>query len=154
MAKGIKINTGTAKALILLAAIAAIGFILACASAPPAQRDWKETAKPGLYSLTGWGNWIGDVDGEVGHSLYVGSPTAWCLPSRNWSLSHRILSGALPPGLSVSNTGASNITGIPTERGHWIVKLQVYNIQCGGQTYDGFEQEIRFHITGSGKVIQ
>lgn len=148
MDKGIKISKRAAKALMALSAVAAIGFILACASAP---REVKQ--EPGWYGITsGWNDWGGDINGEVGHSLYVSNPRAKCLPSRKWSANSSVISGTLPPGLTFGNL--DEITGIPTERGHWIVKLKLGNIRCEGGTYKDFEQELRFHITGSGKVVQ
>jgi hypothetical protein len=56
----------------------------------------------------------------------------------------------LPPGLSFSS--AYYITGIPTERGHWIVTVELYDLSANGRTYNGFQQQLRFHITGSGRV--
>jgi hypothetical protein len=110
---------------------------------------------PGLYSLNGWYGTRGDADvnGEVGHPLSAGNPTANCVPSQHWSGGQRINSGVLPPGMSLdNNTGA--ISGLPSERGHWIVQMELYNVQCGGQSYLGFTQTLRFHITGSGKVVE
>jgi len=48
-----------------------------------------------------------------------------------------------------------DITGIPTARGHWIVTVSISNIQCNGLIYGtlAFQQQLRFHITGSGEVI-
>lgn len=127
--------------------------------------DWsrernQEPEKPGLYSLDGWNGapdnggknrWAPDVNGEVGHSLYVNGPRSKCVPSGRTLHNSRITSGSLPPGLTL---GIHAITGTPTERGHWIVKLEAYNVQCNDRPYAGFEQELRFHITGSGKVVQ
>lgn len=36
--------------------------------------------------------------------------------------------------------------GIPAKRGHWIVKIELYNILCNGITYLTLQQELRFHI--------
>lgn len=109
----------------------------------------------GMYDLTGWNgiSWDTDINGEVGHRLFVNSPTARCLPSHNWSFTPVVVSGSLPPGLTL-NSAPSSITGIPLERGHWIVRLRMDNVQCEGNYYKGYEQELRFHITGSGKVVQ
>lgn len=152
MAKGIKINNGGAEALILLAGIVIIGFLLACAPAHTTRSE-----EPGFYGITSrWNNGYEDVNGEVGHRLYVDGPRAKCLPSHNWSANTRIISGSLPPGTDFQSN-SSGIEGIPTERGHWVVKLKMDNITCEGMNYDqccSFEQELRFHITGTGKVIQ
>lgn len=111
--------------------------------------------EPGLYNFTGWNDatWGIDINGEVGYPVYVGNPKAECYPSGKWTLNTRVASGSLPPGLTLGSAPFS-ITGIPTERGHWIVKLETYDVRCEGGSYKGFEQELRFHITGSGKVVQ
>ena len=93
-----------------------------------------------------------DIDGEVGHPLYVNGPQALCEPSRKWTLSVKIEKGELPPGMAFDEH--FGITGIPTERGHWIVTIRAYDFVCEGTTYMGFTQQVRFHITGSGKVIE
>lgn len=126
----------------------------------------KQTAaskENGLYNLVGWnGAYVGngsgtaiaiDIDGKVGYELNVSSPTARCVPitSVGWSANHGIVSGTLPPGLSFVQ-GTSSIRGIPTKRGHFIVKLSFRNVSCNGKSYMGFEQELRFHIGGSGIV--
>jgi hypothetical protein len=132
-----------------VAAIATAGFLLACASAP--ERDWTETAAPGFYGLQLWQP--DDINGEVGHPVHVGGPRAWCLPSRRFWGRVSIESGVLPPGLSIDND-AYDIKGIPLERGHWIVRLRYYDIHCGDKVYEGGSKELRFHITGSGRVIR
>jgi hypothetical protein len=55
---------------------------------------------------------------------------------------------------SLSTDGKDYISGIPTERGHWIVEITMNPLYCGGATFWGFKQKLLFHITGSGKVIQ
>jgi hypothetical protein len=121
--------------------------------------------EPGLYSCMGWNSssvyfspgqdgTAGDIDvnGEVGFPLTVWGPTASVEPQgTGWSCSgFDITSGTLPPGLSMGSDG--RITGIPGERGHWIVTLQVTNPHVGETTYHSWHQQVRFHITGSGKV--
>ena len=160
MTQGTKINKDTAETLILLVAIATIGFLLACAGA---QRY--EPKSPGMYGLKGWnfaeiwGEQAADVDvnGEVGHPVHVWGPQCNCVTnagkSQPWSGDTRIVSASgLPPGLEFRD--GDHIKGIPKERGHWIVTLELYNLECGGNHYKGFRQEVRFHITGTGKVIQ
>jgi hypothetical protein len=98
-----------------------------------------------------------DINGEVGYPMELFGPTAVCNDYKDpWTASHRIVSGAFPPGIDWGKNcvDAHCIGGIPTERGHWIVRLELYDVQCGGQFYKGFEQELRFHISGSGKVNQ
>jgi hypothetical protein len=123
-------------------------------------------AHPGLYDLTGWGgNSVSydsqrradvaalDINGEVGHPIYQSGPVARCVPGPNWSNSQRIVSGSLPPGVDFE-VSTKAIQGIPTERGHWIVKVELYAIRCNYDTsIVGFTQELRFHITGTGKVV-
>ena len=93
-----------------------------------------------------------DINGEVGHPVLVGYPTADCKPGGHWSSNQEVASGTLPPGLVLNGDGS--ITGIPTERGHWIVMMNESNIQCNGESYYDFAQQLRFHITGTGKVIE
>lgn len=123
------------------------------------------TKAPGLYGLTGWNgqvayktgdSWIAsaiDVNGQVGYPLTVYPPTAECIPktSVKWSASSELVSGKFPPGIGFKQ-GEHTITGIPTERGHWITTMKVWDVNCNGNFYLGFTQEIRFHITGSGVV--
>lgn len=140
----------------------AVGLAFALGSAG-VTGAWAAQSQPGLYRLKGWGGasqYQGttderDVNGEVGHTVYVHTPTGDCRPGGNWNGEHQILSGTLPPGLSFGvGSRTHSIGGIPEERGHWIVRLAFTNIDCNGQTYRGFEQVIRFHITGSGRVVQ
>lgn len=122
-------------------------FIMFLGSAGPK----KITYKPGWYGVErGWNNWNTNVDGQVGYELYVDPPRGRCEPYKNWTGSSSVVSGTLPPGLTI--TSNSTITGIPRERGHWLVKLRMSNIQCGGVYYKDFEQELNFHITGTMKV--
>ena len=119
-----------------------------------------------------------DMDGEVGHpmdpygemtapcasshgedvpSCYVGRPLSDYDPSSDqWAYDVEIASGSLPPGLSIvkDRDAYGDISGIPTERGHWIVILKVKNIQWKGKYYADFSQQLRFHISGTGKVIE
>lgn len=132
-------------------------FIMFQASVAPRQ-TYKTSSKPGFYGVTsGWNNWSGDVNGEVGHRMYVSGPRAKCIHCNNceagsWSSNYSIESGRLPPGLSFGD--GFDISGIPTERGHWVIKLKLYNIKCNNAYYGNsdFTQELRFHITGTGKV--
>jgi hypothetical protein len=137
-----------AAALVAAATLGTAGFLLACATGG----EQHQQLGPGMYSLTGWNAWNADINGEVGHRLYVNGPTANCKPSGNWNANYRLNSGSLPPGMSIDN--GMNIVGIPAERGHWILTLELYNVECGGNYYKGLTQELRFHITGSGRVIR
>jgi hypothetical protein len=148
MAAGLRISRQTATAIISIAAVATAGFLLACGSTPNSSQQ----RAPGFYNFTGWNDWTADINGEVGNRLYVNGPRALCHPSRSWRADKRIVSGELPPGLNFAS--GDDIQGIPTQRGHWIVNLETYNVECQGNNYKGFTQELRFHITGSGRVVQ
>ena len=112
----------------------------------------------------GWGpgyqckNAAIDIDGEVGHMLEVQGPRTMCRTDAEfnipWSVYSEVASGTLPPGIELNNN--SSISGIPTQRGHWIVTMKISNIQnaCGQPAMPGFKQQLRFHITGTGKVIE
>lgn len=133
-------------------ACAILVALLAGCAAPG--RKTSQGEQPGWYGITaGWGDWRSDINGEVGHPVHVSGPQGKCLPSRQWFGRPSVVSGSLPPGLTL-NSAPWTITGIPTERGHWIVRLKVSEIQCEGKSYKDFEQELRFHITGTGKVFK
>lgn len=151
---------------ILIFSIATLSALLLCSYAEASKRHQAPVAA--FDNILGWNSaqvtylgsnegvaWSIDQNGEVGHPLYVSSPTANCTndsgQSASWTLSPSIISGSLPPGLALDNF---NIVGIPTERGHWIVELHSGGLTCDGKGYLGFKQELRFHITGSGKVVQ
>jgi hypothetical protein len=119
--------------------------------------------EPGFYgAVDGWGGRgqsDRDINGEIGHPVFVGGPRALCINVRgggagNWTSYTRVTSGVLPPGLAMQNSG--DITGIPTARGHWIVTVSMSGLVCNGLTYSNFDfqQQLRFHITGTGEVIQ
>jgi len=118
----------------------------------------------GLHNIKGWnfascyfpsgslGTCSGqDIDGKVGYPLFVNSPRANCKPGGDWSMSNATISGTLPPGLTMLSA-PSHIKGIPEKRGHWIVHIKVDHLYCNGESFYGIEQELRFHITGSGRV--
>lgn len=159
-------RNGATKPAMVLATIATLGFILGCASTSSQN---KETRSPGLHSFNGWMYTRAgiDINGEVGYPIKVQGPTAGCILSDGslgkWQMhgdtietAIRIKSGAFPPGVHLDyyTPGQKlDIIGIPKERGHWIVRVIVPDVNCEGKRYNGFEQELRFHITGSGKVI-
>lgn len=116
-----------------------------------------------VYSSRGWNGagtanqsytqWTDiDVNGEVGHPLDVYGPYGECGNGSPFTYSAYVSSGSLPPGLTMSSNG--RISGIPQERGHWIVTLTQSGQYCGGVTFNDSSQQVRFHITGSGQVIQ
>lgn len=133
-----------------------------CADLQSRPRGTPSPQKPELRNLTGWAGKPyhsynnkaedADIDGEVGHPLSVSHPRMKCVGGDGWSGESKVVSGTLPPGLTLHSS--DDIDGIPTERGHWVVRLREYNLTCGGNDFGDFEQELRFHISGSGKVIQ
>jgi len=91
-----------------------------------------------------------DINGEVGMAFGICSPRMTTYPAgADWNASTSLVSGKLPPGLRLDGL---NIQGIPTEPGHWVIKLEVNNIRVLGKSIKPFQQELRIHITGSGKV--
>lgn len=147
----------TVKTLIGTGIVIIFSMMFFASTAP--KSTYKTNTNPGFYGVTTWwNNGSNDVNGEVGHRLYVDGPRAKCIECKNcsagsWTSNWMIVSGSFPPGLSWGD--AASISGIPTERGHWIVKVKLYNIKCNGGDYDAccsFSQELRFHITGTGRV--
>lgn len=128
-----------------------LGVILGCAGLEDQPEG--QVQQPGLYALTGWNSGIGDINGEVGHRMDVNGPTANAVPGGHWKSSYRIISGSLPPGLEIDNAH-DHIVGIPERRGHWVVVLELYDVSTDDNSYQGFTQELRFHITGSGTVVE
>jgi len=110
---------------------------------------WNDTA---IYGSSSTASGI-DIDGEVGHPVSVRGPSANCEPGGRWTSNTDIKSGQLPPGLS-KDYSSGKISGIPTKRGHWIVEMSTSDISCNGQSYLGYTQQLRFHIKGTGRVIQ
>jgi hypothetical protein len=124
-----------------LSAAAVVALALAAPGAAHAQ----------FYVTQQWNRSQGDIDGKVGYPLEVSRPLASC-PNDNWTSNSRIVSGDLPPGIEMKEDG--RILGIPTERGHWIVQMEKYNLYCNGQSYPlmTFRQQLRFHVSGTGEV--
>ena len=138
----------------LIGALTLLGFIITIIACASTQKTHTVKEEPGWYGISYSNSWNGgqnDIDGRIGYALYVSSPKGRCAPSGKWTVNTSIVSGTLPPGMTL-NSAPSTITGTPTERGHWIVTLRMSNIICNGSSYKDFEQELRFHITGSGKV--
>ena len=142
--------------------------IAGCAYGPPAHaRAQQKIEEPGLYRLTGWNGASSDnagdatasdidVNGEIGHPLTVYQPQAHCVSPTNtgWNTSSAgLVSGTFPPGLALDQNKLT-ISGIPTDRGHWIIKIKISGITCNNRNYGSLAQVIRFHITGTGQVNQ
>lgn len=111
-----------------------------------------------------------NIDGLVGYHLFVQAPNMRCEPGPGDLYagtpiqSGHSLSLSLPPGLQLDNGG--NIVGIPLSRGHWIVKAAIQRVVCDGKYYGGHisaipkdednlcVEELDFHITGTGRVVE
>lgn len=163
-AKGAKLSAISKTSL--LGALSIV-VLTSCARTAP-----EPVHEPGLYGTHGWVHGAcnngseerrcsgEDIDLQVGHPGVVYGPEAWCYPTLSWEGKTTIESGTLPPGMKFDKLrwlgeygyGIETITGIPTERGHWIVTLRMGTISCNGETYNGFLQEVRFHVTGTGIV--
>ena len=125
----------------------------------PKQAQTKQAL--GLYGLTGWNaSLLGannetagiDINGEIGHYLFVLAPTAKCVSvSGNWTGYPKIISGKLPPGIEFDMS--NRIKGVPTERGHYILKIEMNTIKCNDSSYKGITQVLRFHIMSKGCTI-
>lgn len=72
-----------------------------------------------------------DVSGQVGYPLEINGPTFDCPPG--WTADMTLDSGTLPPGMTLDDHG--NITGTPTERGHWAMVMKLDNIMCDGHHF-------------------
>ena len=139
----------SARSVIIPAVIAVTFFLLLSLSVSVKTISADEA---GWYGITsGWNYSKSDVDGKVGHRLSVSAPRGRCEPENaTWYADLKVDSGTLPPGLKFGKS--DEITGIPTKRGHWIVNLRYQNLKCGDYYYNDYTQELRFHISGTGKV--
>lgn len=138
---------------ILAICLTALAVLTACASGPDSGKG--RSKKPGMYgSIIRWNEGVADIKGEVGHGLSIVGPRTRCEPNGKWLGRVQIISGSFPPGVNFSQSELG-ITGVPKERGHWIVTIRLDQITCSGILYDqlAFEQELRFHISGSGRVL-
>jgi hypothetical protein len=164
-------------------ATATLALLAGCSTTSETAGDQDNTLgaiakRLGVPFIGWWRGWSpsGDVNGEVGHPLNVNGPRGSDDCS---SASINIASGQLPPGLSMGRNG--DISGIPTQRGHWIVTMKIENLMCNGHHFtlsgapdvlvenQGWTNQyeciedgqgycklttIRFHVTGSGQVVQ
>lgn len=143
-----------------------IVVLISCAKTAP-----EPVRTPGIYGVIGWKGSTCfdqemsctdvDYDLQVGYPMTLQGPEVNCYPNWRWeSTPTTIESGTLPPGMKFVHGRwgggyggmVESITGIPTERGHWIVKLRMGTILCNGDTYKGYVQDVRFHVTGTGVV--
>jgi hypothetical protein len=137
--------------------------------------DTDATWVAGHYSQQGWAgayvNGVLQVTGEVATPITpVKGPSVYCVLQSytshydddqsglrhkfwdEWYVGGTVESGTLPPGLSMDENGT--ITGIPLQRGNWIVTLRAGNENCVGQPVIGQSQQVIFKIGGSGVVYQ
>jgi hypothetical protein len=93
----------------------------------------------------------GDINAEVGHpfAVYVSGACESATAQERWSY-NLTYSGSLPPGVTL---GDDRLSGIPSQRGHYIVHLKLSNSVCLGESKQNHEEELRIHVTGSGKVL-
>ena len=135
-----------------------------CNMFPPEKKhhnlEEEYTDGPGLY-WHGNGRYLygGEREVEVGHPYSGGTLNASCLVQGSnghltfgsGSYSVTITSGSLPPGLQL-NSSSGEISGIPTERGHFVLTLS-FSGYCADGSYSDTKQLI-FHVKGSGKVVE
>ena len=125
------------------------------------QKKPKIRQPAGLHEITGWDRSKVDdnneavsidITGEVGHSLFVLAPTTKCISlSGDWTGYPKIISGKLPRGMVFDKL--NRIKGVPTERGHYILKIEMNTIKCNDNSYKGISQVLRFHIMSKGCTI-
>lgn len=139
---------------------ASLGMLTGLVGESVAQPLWKNFKAEGVVpAMTGWGEatvYFDDeaftlaepitIKGTVGTSLHVEPPTISCPPgTRRAHAVPKIISGQLPPGLHMQ-TEAFDIEGVPSRRGKWTVRIQLYPLYCDDKMMPGFTQEMDFHI--------
>jgi|SRR5579864_9565853 len=182
-----KIKRITSTGSIVLAVVTFLATYEATNAKPRGQGNTlgEIAARLGVPFAGYWHGWTpkGDVDGKVGYPLSITGPRMVRDDPNypNWTADIVIESGQLPPGLIMRESGANtgDISGVPTERGTWIVIFKIANLTSNGHRFtmqgapdvlvenQGWKNQddcvedgqgycslttIRFHITGSGKV--
>ena len=75
-------------------------------------------------------------------------PRAYC-SAGDYTYSIKVVEGSLPPGMRWDRNRSTQqrmFWGIPEHVGFWYVRLQVYDVTCGGVRFDGFEQDVYINI--------
>ena len=98
---------------------------------------------PGLYRFPHFNL---PINGKVGLPLDIGS-VATC-EGGNWNASIEIVSGALPPGLSLYQDKLA-IRGVPSRAGTWYLRVRWTGITCAGKSYDAMTQDLTIITEGS-----
>lgn len=141
----------------LAASVVMLPGLVAESAAQPLWKDFK--AKGVVPAMTGWGGAAVYFDeeaftvaepitikAEAGTSLHVEPPTIFCpAGTRRAHAVPKIVSGVLPPGIHMQ-TEAFDIEGVPTRRGKWAVRIQLYPLYCDDKKMPGFTQEMEFLI--------
>lgn len=134
-------------ALVLLAALA----LNSCFCRGPGCL-WPSAAPPPKRGAGLWNVRLpsGDMDAKVGYPFeaYVNGACESAIYREAWTYD-LTYSGTLPPGVTL---GRDRITGIPRERGTFIIQLKLTNSVCNGERKQDHEEQLRIHVTGSGKV--
>jgi hypothetical protein len=86
------------------------------------------------------------INGKVGLPVDVTS-LATC-EGGGWNANLEIVSGALPPGLSLYQEKLG-IRGVPTRAGTWYLRVRWTGISCAGKSYDPVTQDLSIITEGS-----
>ncbi len=101
-----------------------------------------------LLSFSGWAQSFTityhDTEGQVGHHM-TAWPGAKCPGGWNSDLP-QIVSGSLPPGLSINDN--SEIVGTPRQPGKWSVVLNFARVECQGASYSDVSTRVNLNIKG------
>lgn len=133
-----------------IALVTVLGLLMTACGSGGSQA--KKTRQPGLYGRLGY---------ECFNSRYctgnlsalVGIPVDWstkanCVGGPWYRDRVEIVSGALPPGLSIDPAQNYHIVGVPRRAGTWHLRIRMLNVRCAGKTYGDFTQDL--HITTKG----
>ena len=85
------------------------------------------------------------TSGKVGHHMSC-QLLGTC--SGGWSYNHastKVVSGSLPPGLTISD---SFIQGTPTQPGTWTATIRISNLKCNEKAYPDADVRVNFYIEG------
>ena len=134
--------------LICVAVAILVAFLGIGPMAPQAQA-WEHTG-PGWYGDIGYECYdVSYCRGEL--HAYVGLAVDWSARAHctggDWSMERvEIVTGALPPGLSISGI---HIVGVPTRAGTWHLQVRFVEIECAGKYYGDETQTLAITTEGS-----